>query len=77
MTKKDEIRVLMGEPVEIIRDVAQMAELAGQYWPDLREKVDEAWVYHGNPRLWEHHYTLYLRNNTLVAITASSWNLFL
>ncbi len=40
-----EVRVLLEEPQEQTIDPAQMAVLAEQHWPEIRQKAKEAWVY--------------------------------
>jgi hypothetical protein len=44
-SSRGEVRTLLEEPEEETVDPARLAALAERYWPDIRGKAKEAWVY--------------------------------
>ena len=70
---KEEVRLLVEEPVEITRDLARMAELARNYWSEFNNQITEAWVY--KAYVWESTYALYFRDDVLMAVTEFYWEL--
>jgi hypothetical protein len=44
---KAQVEILLGPPLAVTRDAAQMQNLARHYWPAMRDntKPDEAWTY--------------------------------
>jgi hypothetical protein len=59
---KAEVRLLLGDPREVTADPARMEALARRFWPTVKEKAKEAWVY---PAGW----TLYFDGDALADIT--------
>ena len=57
-----QVEVLLGPAVIKTTDAAQMQNFARRHWPDLRERVDEAWSY---PFGW----TVYLEKSKVVDLT--------
>ena len=58
---RDEVLVLLQEPTEQTIDPARMAALAERQWPEIQDKVREAWLY--APR-----WTVYFDDKSVVAI---------
>jgi len=59
---KEQVSILIGEPVAMTEDPAEMEKLARHHWPGVRSrKVTEAWVY---PEGWQ----LYFAGEKLVDI---------
>ena len=50
---REEVRLLLGEPVEIIHEPETLQEAAKQFWRDLEGRAREAWIYPGvrHPRM--------------------------
>jgi hypothetical protein len=42
---KEQVTILLGAPLTLSTDAAQMATWARRHWPDLRGRADEAWTY--------------------------------
>ena len=42
---KEQVLILLGAPVSLTLDQAEMAKLARRYWPEMQGNVTEAWVY--------------------------------
>jgi hypothetical protein len=42
---KEQVMILLGPPLAVTTDAAQMAELARRYWPAMQGQVGEAWMY--------------------------------
>jgi hypothetical protein len=59
---KEQVEILLGAPQRATTDTAEIEKLAGKYWPDVRGKATEAWVY---PLGWR----LYFAEARLVDIT--------
>jgi outer membrane protein assembly factor BamE (lipoprotein component of BamABCDE complex) len=59
---KEQIRILLGAPVEMITDRAQLEKVARKYWPEIRDRAQEAWVY---PLGWN----LYFDGDQVVDVT--------
>jgi hypothetical protein len=60
---KEQVSILIGEPVAMTQDPQEMEKLARQHWPGVRtRKVTEAWTY---PEGWQ----LYFAGEKLVDIT--------
>jgi hypothetical protein len=61
---KAQVEVLLGAPLTITRDAAQMQSLARHHWPEIRDKAkpDEAWSY---PFGW----VVYFSNSRVADIT--------
>ncbi|MBI4588113.1 MAG: hypothetical protein HY725_04700 [Candidatus Rokubacteria bacterium] len=59
---KEEVSLLLGKPQETTDDPARMELLARKFWPMVKPKAKEAWLY---PPGW----TLYFDGNTLTDIT--------
>ena len=49
---RDEVLVLIGEPVASTRDPRAMREAAGQFWPYIQERAQEMWSYPGSWQLY-------------------------
>lgn len=59
---KEEVGLLLGAPDEVIVDPTRMAALARKFWPEVKEKAQEAWTY---PDGW----TLFFEGERLVTLT--------
>lgn len=59
---KEQIRILLGQPAEALTDRDRLEKIARKYWPSIRDKVNEAWVY---PLGWN----LYFGDDRMVEIT--------
>ena len=59
---KEQIRILLGAPSETVTDRERLEKLARKYWPDIRDRSAEAWLY---PLGW----TFYFDGDRLVDIT--------
>jgi hypothetical protein len=59
---KEQIRILLGAPTETVTDRERLEKLARKYWPDIRDRAQEAWLY---PLGW----TFYFDGDRLVDIT--------
>jgi hypothetical protein len=59
---KEQVVILLGDPERVTRDEAEMQALATRYWPMIRGKATEAWVY---PLGWR----LFFAESHLVDIT--------
>ena len=59
---KEQIRILLGAPTEMATDREQLEKLARKYWPDIRDRATEAWLY---PLGWR----LYFESDRVVDIT--------
>jgi len=42
---KDQIAILLGPPQVTTTDPAEMEKLARKFWPDIKDRVKEAWAY--------------------------------
>lgn len=42
---KEQVAVLLGGPERIVTDRAELEKLARAFWPQMKDKVSEAWVY--------------------------------
>lgn len=45
---REEARFLLGEPPRILRKTEDLQKRAGPFWPELRERTQEAWIYHSD-----------------------------
>jgi hypothetical protein len=59
---KEQIRILLGAPTETVTDRERLEKLARKYWPDIRDRAQEAWLY---PLGW----TFYFEGDRLVDLT--------
>lgn len=59
---KEQVVILLGDPDRVTRDEAEIQALATRYWPAIRGKATEAWVY---PLGWR----LFFAESQLVDIT--------
>ena len=59
---KEQIRILLGAPSETVTDRERLEKLARKYWPDIRDRAAEAWLY---PLGWN----FYFEGDRLVDIT--------
>jgi hypothetical protein len=59
---KEQIRILLGAPADVITDRDRLEKLARKYWPEIRDRAREAWVY---PLGWN----LYFDADQVVDIT--------
>ena len=61
---KAQVEILLGAPLTVTRDPAQMQSLARHHWPEIRDKTkpDEAWSY---PFGW----VVYFRQSRVADIT--------
>ena len=59
---KQQVQILLGPPEGTTSDAAQIEKVARRYWPQIKEKAAEAWVY---PLGWN----LYFAGDRLIDIT--------
>ncbi len=59
---KEQVLILLGAPLTVTSDQAEIEKLATRYWPDIKGNATEAWVY---PVGWR----LYFAGQRLVDIT--------
>lgn len=59
---KEQVLILLGAPLSVTSDQAEIEKLATRFWPDIRGNATEAWVY---PLGWR----LYFAGQRLVDIT--------
>ena len=59
---KEQVQILLGPPVVAVTDAVQIEKIARRYWPHMRDKATEAWVY---PLGWN----LYFAGDRLIDIT--------
>jgi len=59
---KEEVALLAGAPYEATGDEGQMKEAARQFWPSVKERAKEMWVYPGG---WQ----FYFEGDRLVDLT--------
>jgi len=59
---KQQVQILLGPPEGTTSDAAQIEKVARRYWPQIKEKATEAWVY---PLGWN----LYFAGDRLIDIT--------
>ncbi len=59
---KDQIKILLGTPLATTTDPAEMEKAARKFWPDIKDRVQEAWAY---PLGWH----VYFANAKVVEIT--------
>jgi hypothetical protein len=61
----EEVKLIVGEPVEIIREPDKLQAAAKQYWRDLEGRTREAWIYQGvrHPR-----FTLFFDDTAVIDI---------
>lgn len=50
---RDEVLLLVGEPMSSTRDPAVMREAAGSFWPFVQERAQEMWTY---PASWRFYF---------------------
>ena len=50
---KEQITILLGPPERTTTDAAEIETLAGKYWPEIRPRAREAWVY---PMGWRFYF---------------------
>ena len=58
----EQVLILLGRPITVTSDEAEMEKLARAYWPTIKGTVTEAWVY---PVGWR----LYFKDSKVVDIT--------
>jgi hypothetical protein len=58
----EQVLILLGPPIAKTTDAAEMEKLARKYWPSIKGKATETWVY---PAGWN----LYFKDATVVDIT--------
>jgi len=58
----EQVLILLGRPISVTSDEAEMEKLARAYWPTIKGTVTEAWVY---PVGWR----LYFKDSKVVDIT--------
>ena len=51
---KEQVTVLLGAPEAIVTDVKDLEKLARKYWPSMKDKVSEAWLYTLGWRVFMH-----------------------
>ncbi len=49
---KEQVTILLGVPQSTVTDAAEMEKLARRYWPDIKGKAKEVWVYLGGWRFF-------------------------
>lgn len=49
---KEQVMILLGAPQSTVTDAAEMEKLARRYWPDIKDKAKEVWVYFGGWRFF-------------------------
>ncbi len=59
---KEQITILLGRPLAMTSDPAEMAKVARRFWPDMQDHVNEAWSY---PNGWY----IYFADARVVEIT--------
>jgi len=42
---REQVLILLGAPLVVTTDAAKMEELARKFWPAIRDRAGEAWVY--------------------------------
>lgn len=60
---KAEVLLLLKDPGQVIRDLKELARLAGKFWPELQGRADEAWSYYDYDES-----TLFFQGDTLIDI---------
>ncbi len=61
---REEVMLLAGAPYEATRDEAQMQAAARQFWPAVKQRAREMWVYPGG---WQ----FYFEGDRLVDLTVA------
>ena len=51
---KEQVTVLLGPPEATVTDVKELEKLARKYWPSMKDKVSEAWLYTLGWRVFMH-----------------------
>lgn len=59
---KEQIRILLGQPTEAVTDRDRLEKIASKYWPNIRDRATEAWLY---PLGWR----FYFEDDRVVDIT--------
>lgn len=59
---REQVLILLGQPDAVVTDPAEMEKLASKYWPQIKGRASEAWVY---PLGWR----LYFSADRLVDLT--------
>jgi hypothetical protein len=59
---KEQILILLGPPLGVATEPGALEKIARKYWPDIRDRVAEAWGY---PEGWN----LFFKDDRVVAIT--------
>jgi hypothetical protein len=59
---KEQVQILLGPPLGVATDAARIEKIARKYWPDIRDRATEAWLY---PLGWN----LYFAGDRLIDIT--------
>jgi hypothetical protein len=59
---KEQVAVVAGAPTESTQDEAQMEAAAGRFWPAVRQRAEEMWVYPGG-------WAFYFEGDRLVDLT--------
>jgi hypothetical protein len=59
---KEQIAILLGSPQSTTTDSAEVQKLARKYWPEMKDRAKEAWVY---PLGWQ----LFFADDRVVDIT--------
>lgn len=42
---KDQVTILLGPPLATTTDATEMEKVARRFWPDIKDRVKEAWAY--------------------------------
>jgi hypothetical protein len=59
---KEQVAILLGPPMQAVTDAAEMEKLARKFWPQIKGKASEVWVY---PLGWR----MYFASDRLIDIT--------
>ena len=59
---KEQVTVLLGAPNAMVTDAAEMEKLARKYWPEIKGKAKEVWLY---PAGWR----IFLADDRVIDIT--------
>jgi hypothetical protein len=59
---KEQVLMLLGRPVQVTTEATEIEKLARRYWPDVKDRAKEAWVY---PLGWH----FYFADDLVVDIT--------
>jgi hypothetical protein len=51
---KEQVTILLGPPEATVTDVKELEKLARKYWPSMKDRVSEAWLYTLGWRVFMH-----------------------